>query len=74
MKIPHIIGVDLSKKTIDLANYQLKTSDLDDSCTIMRMKFYTSADVNTKQFFIPDNGPVKNSCTDDKGRNKNILD
>ena len=25
MKIPHIIGADLSKKTIDLASYQLKT-------------------------------------------------
>ena len=25
-----------------------------------------------KQFFIPDEGPVKISCTDDKGRNRDI--
>lgn len=35
-------------------------------------KFYKSADVKTKQFFMPDEGPVKISCTDDKGRNRNI--
>ena len=25
-----------------------------------------------KQFFVPDEGPVKISCTDDKGRNRDI--
>jgi penicillin-binding protein 1C len=35
-------------------------------------QFYKSADANTKQFFIPQEGPVKISCTDDKGRNKDI--
>ena len=35
-------------------------------------RFYKSGDANTKQFFIPDEGPVKISCTDDKGRNKDI--
>jgi penicillin-binding protein 1C len=35
-------------------------------------KFYKSAPVNSKQFFVPDEGPVKISCTDDKGRNKDI--
>jgi penicillin-binding protein 1C len=35
-------------------------------------KFYKAADAGVKQFFIPTEGPVKISCTDDKGRNKNI--
>ena len=25
-----------------------------------------------KQFFVPEEGPVKISCTDDKGRNRDI--
>jgi penicillin-binding protein 1C len=35
-------------------------------------KFYKSSPVRTKQFFIPDSGPVKISCTDDKGRNRDV--
>jgi penicillin-binding protein 1C len=35
-------------------------------------KFYKSTPVKTKQFFIPEAGPVKVSCTDDKGRNKDV--
>lgn len=35
-------------------------------------RFYKTADVKTKQFFIPDEGPVKISCTDDKGRNRDV--
>jgi penicillin-binding protein 1C len=35
-------------------------------------KFYKAAQANEKQFFIPDEGPVKISCTDDKGRNRDI--
>lgn len=35
-------------------------------------KFYKSCAVRDKQFFIPDEGPVKISCTDDKGRNRDI--
>ncbi len=35
-------------------------------------KFYKSGDASGKQFFIPEEGPVKISCKDDKGRNKNI--
>jgi penicillin-binding protein 1C len=35
-------------------------------------KFYKSAPVHSKQFFVPDEGPIKISCTDDKGRNKDI--
>jgi len=35
-------------------------------------RFYKSADIRSRQFFIPDAGPVKISCTDDKGRNRDI--
>ncbi|HKP32300.1 MAG TPA: penicillin-binding protein 1C [Chitinophagaceae bacterium] len=35
-------------------------------------KFYKTTPVKTKQFFVPDEGPVKISCTDDKGRNRDI--
>jgi len=35
-------------------------------------RFYKTADAGTKQFFIPGEGPVKISCTDDKGRNRDI--
>lgn len=35
-------------------------------------KFYKAAAVHSKQFFIPEEGPIKISCTDDKGRNKDI--
>ncbi len=35
-------------------------------------RFYKSADAGSRQFFIPDEGPVKISCTDDKGRNRDI--
>lgn len=35
-------------------------------------KFYKTVDAGSKQFFVPEEGPVKISCTDDKGRNKDI--
>jgi penicillin-binding protein 1C len=35
-------------------------------------RFYKSADAGDRQFFVPGEGPVKISCTDDKGRNRNI--
>ncbi|HEV8285651.1 MAG TPA: penicillin-binding protein 1C [Chitinophagaceae bacterium] len=35
-------------------------------------KFYKASSAGEKQFFVPDEGPVKISCTDDKGRNKDI--
>lgn len=34
--------------------------------------FYKSCDAHSKQFFVPTEGPVKISCTDDKGRNRDI--
>ncbi|MGQ0738244.1 MAG: penicillin-binding protein 1C [Bacteroidota bacterium] len=35
-------------------------------------KFYRSSNAGEKQFFVPQEGPVKISCTDDKGRNRDI--
>jgi penicillin-binding protein 1C len=35
-------------------------------------KFYKSSNAGEKQFFVPQEGPVKISCTDDKGRNRDI--
>lgn len=35
-------------------------------------KFYKVAPARNKQFFVPDEGRVKISCTDDKGRNRDI--
>ena len=35
-------------------------------------QFYKAADAKNKQFFIPEEGPVKISCTDDKGRSRDI--
>jgi len=36
-------------------------------------RFYKSALPGEKQFFVPDEGRVKISCTDDKGRNSDIF-
>ena len=35
-------------------------------------QFFKSGGARGKEFFVPDEGPVKISCTDDKGRNRNI--
>lgn len=35
-------------------------------------QFYKTSNAGEKQFFVPKEGPVKISCTDDKGRNRNI--
>ncbi|HEV3324628.1 MAG TPA: penicillin-binding protein 1C [Puia sp.] len=35
-------------------------------------QFYKAGDAGTRQFFVPTEGPVKISCTDDKGRNRNV--
>jgi penicillin-binding protein 1C len=35
-------------------------------------KFYKSGEAGSKEFFVPEEGPVKISCTDDKGRNRNV--
>ena len=48
------------------------SSDVSKVYWYINNKFYKAAPVNSKQFFVPDEGPVKISCTDDKGRNKDI--
>src|SRR5688500_6072878 len=35
-------------------------------------RFYKAAAAGSKTFFIPEEGKLKISCTDDKGRNKDI--
>ncbi|MBC8035551.1 MAG: penicillin-binding protein 1C [Chitinophagaceae bacterium] len=35
-------------------------------------QFFKSSGARAKQFFVPAEGPVKISCTDDKGRNRDI--
>ena len=35
-------------------------------------RFYKTSDAHVSAFFVPDEGPVKISCTDDKGRNKDV--
>lgn len=35
-------------------------------------KFYKEADAGDKLFFVPTTGPIKISCSDDKGRNSDI--
>jgi len=35
-------------------------------------QFYKTTNAHEKQFFVPTEGPVKISCTDDKGRNRDI--
>jgi penicillin-binding protein 1C len=35
-------------------------------------RFYKSCAPGEKQFFVPEEGNVKISCTDDKGRNRNV--
>lgn len=35
-------------------------------------RFFKTAEARSRQFFVPEEGPVKISCTDDKGRNRDI--
>jgi len=35
-------------------------------------KFYKTSEAAGRQYFVPGEGPVKVSCTDDKGRNRNV--
>lgn len=35
-------------------------------------RFYKSADASMPEYFVPNEGPVKISCTDDKGRNRDV--
>jgi penicillin-binding protein 1C len=48
------------------------TGDVSKVYWYINNKFYKASEAGEKQFFVPDEGPVKISCTDDKGRNKDI--
>jgi len=54
---------------------QLKCRPGNDAAKIywhINNRFYKAGQPNEVQFFIPEEGPVKISCTDDKGRNRDI--
>lgn len=54
---------------------QLSTNTANDVSKVywyINNQFYKASDARTKQFFIPEEGPVKISCTDDKGRNRDV--
>jgi len=63
----------INKKDREPLQLACKTSnDVSKVYWYINNKFYKSASAGEKQFFIPDEGPIKISCTDDKGRNRDI--
>jgi penicillin-binding protein 1C len=63
----------ISKKTPEPLQLTCNVSgDVNKVFWYINNKFYKSTPTGTKQFFIPEEGLVKISCTDDKGRNKDI--
>jgi penicillin-binding protein 1C len=63
----------INKKDKEPLQLTCKTSgDVSKIYWYINNKFYKSGNAGDKQFFIPDEGPVKISCTDDKGRNRDI--
>ncbi len=49
------------------------TSDVSKVYWYINDRLYKTCQARSKQFFVPEEGPVKISCSDDKGRNRNIL-
>jgi penicillin-binding protein 1C len=63
----------ISKKDPEPLQLVCKTSnDVSKVYWYINNKFYKSCNAGEKQFFVPSEGPVKISCTDDKGRNRDI--
>ncbi len=63
----------LNKKDKEPLQLVCKTaSDVSKVYWYINNKFYKASAAGEKQFFIPEEGPVKISCTDDKGRNRDI--
>ncbi len=63
----------ISKKNPEPLQLICKTAnDVSKVYWYINNKFYKSSNAGEKQFFIPEEGPVKISCTDDKGRNRDI--
>ncbi len=63
----------ISKKSPDPLQLVCKTAnDVSKVYWYINNKFYKACNAGEKQFFVPEEGPVKISCTDDKGRNRDI--
>ena len=63
----------ISKKHKEPLQLTCKTAtDVSKVFWYINNKFYKACSPGEKQFFVPDEGPVKISCTDDKGRNRDI--
>ncbi len=63
----------INKKDREPLQLTCKTSnDVSKVYWYINNKFYKAASAGEKQFFVPDEGPIKISCTDDKGRNRDI--
>lgn len=63
----------INKKNPEPLQLSCKTAnDVSKVYWYINNKFYKSSNAGEKQFFVPLEGPVKISCTDDKGRNRDI--
>ncbi len=63
----------INKKNPEPLQLVCKTAnDVDKVYWYINNKFYKSCNAGEKQFFVPQEGTVKISCTDDKGRNRDI--
>ncbi len=63
----------ISKKDPEPLQLQCRTgTDVSQVFWYINDHFHKAADAKSSQFFIPAEGKVKISCTDDKGRNRNI--
>lgn len=63
----------INKKSTEPLQLICKTAnDVSKVYWYINNKFHKTSNTGEKQFFIPEEGPVKISCTDDKGRNRDI--
>lgn len=63
----------INKKSPEPLQLVCKTSgDVSKVYWYINDKYYKTSNAGEKQFFVPEEGPVKISCTDDKGRNRDI--
>jgi len=63
----------INKKDREPLQLTCKTSnDVSKVYWYINNKFYRASRAREKQFFVPGEGPIKISCTDDKGRNRDI--
>ncbi|MGK2861970.1 MAG: penicillin-binding protein 1C [Chitinophagaceae bacterium] len=68
-------GTEYFMSTTDREPLQLVCKTANDVSKVywyINNKFYKSSNAGEKQFFMPEEGLVKISCTDDKGRNRDI--